>query len=118
MNALLDDPLKLAKAAKGDTDEKESLEDAAHKVSGRVAVLSTQMQQDFYNEIAERYTDYVSYLQQIGEYDLELEAMNLEAETIKSTVVKNGFGFGFGFWRRFGFRNGQSQCAEKALYRY
>jgi hypothetical protein len=41
------------------------VEDAAHKVSGRVAVLSTKMQQDFYNEIAERYNDYVEYLKQI-----------------------------------------------------
>ena len=41
--------------------------------------LSTKMQQDFYNEIAERYNDYVEYLKQIGDYDLEVEAMNLEA---------------------------------------
>ena len=28
------------------------------------------MQQDFYNEIANRYSEYVEYLKQIGEYDL------------------------------------------------
>ncbi len=93
VNDLLDDPLHL-KNAKADSgnNESETLEDAAHKVSGRVAVLSTKMQQDFYNEIAERYNDYVEYLKQIGEYDLEVEAMNLEAETVSSKVIKMGKG--------------------------
>ncbi|MFI5195699.1 MAG: strawberry notch C-terminal domain-containing protein, partial [Chitinophagales bacterium] len=57
INDLLDDPLKL-KDSKADSKEGGSpipIEDAAHKVSGRVAVLSTKMQQDFYNEVAERY---------------------------------------------------------------
>lgn len=90
INELLGDPLHLSKS---DVDEDDAgIENAAHKVSGRVAVLSTQMQGDFYNEIAERYTDYVEYLKQIGEYDLEVEAMNLEAETINTKVVKMGKG--------------------------
>jgi len=89
VNDLLNDPLKL-KTTKG--DDKESVEDAAHKVSGRVAVLSTKMQSDFYNEIAERYTDYSEYLRQIGEYDLEVEAMNLEAERINWSIIKMGKG--------------------------
>jgi hypothetical protein len=50
------------------------------------------MQSDFYSEISERYTDYVDYLRQTGEYDLEVEAMNLEAETIDTRVVKMGKG--------------------------
>ncbi len=89
VNELLNDPLKL-KTTKG--EDKEGMEDAAHKVSGRVAVLSTKMQSDFYNEIAERYTDYSEYLKQIGEYDLEVEAMNLEAERIKWSIIKMGKG--------------------------
>lgn len=89
VNDLLNDPLKL-KTTKG--DDKETVEDAAHKVSGRVAVLSTKMQSDFYNDIAERYTDYSEYLKQIGEYDLEVEAMNLEAERINWNIIKMGKG--------------------------
>jgi predicted RNA methylase len=90
VNELLGDPVNLKKSDEGDREN--AIEDAAHKVSGRVAVLSTQMQGDFYNEIAERYTDYVDYLKQIGDYDLELEAMNLETETIRTQVVKMGKG--------------------------
>ncbi len=93
VNELLDDPLHLedSKSDSGSQDVS-ILEDAAHKVSGRVAVLSTKMQQDFYNEISERYNDYVEYLKQVGEYDLEVEAMNLEAETVSSKVIKMGKG--------------------------
>ncbi len=88
VNTLLDDPLGLAQK-EVDTAE---LEDAAHKVSGRVAVLSTAMQQDFYLEISNRYSEYVEYLRQIGEYDLEVEAMDLQAETQSSRTVIVGKG--------------------------
>jgi hypothetical protein len=88
VNMLLDDPLGLSTR---EVDGAE-LEDAAHRVSGRVAVLSTLMQQDFYNEIANRYSEYVEYLKQIGEYDLEVEAMDLQAETQSSRTVIVGKG--------------------------
>ncbi|MCC7303067.1 MAG: strawberry notch family protein [Bacteroidia bacterium] len=89
VNELLNDPLHL-KTTKG--DDKETVEDAAHKVSGRVAVLSTKMQQDFYNEIAERYNDFTEYLKQIGDYDLEVEAMDLKAERTGWSITKMGKG--------------------------
>ena len=90
INELLGDPLNLKKSDEGDKENE--MENAAHKVSGRVAVLSTKMQGDFYNEIAERYIDYVEYLKQIGDYDLEVEAMNLETETMNTKIVKMGKG--------------------------
>lgn len=87
INKLLGDPLHL------DDSEKETIqEDAAHKVSGRVAVLSTKMQAEFYNEIANSYNDFVEYLKQIGEYDLEVEAMNLKAQTLSQKVIVMGKG--------------------------
>ena len=88
VNTLLDDPIRIA----GSDVEGAEVEDAAHKVSGRVAVLSTQMQQEFYNDIANRYIEYVEYLKQTDEYDLEVEAMNLEAETTSSRTVIVGKG--------------------------
>jgi len=89
INKLLGDPLGLADTS---NEKGEILEEAAHKVSGRVAVLSTKMQSEFYNEIAQNYIEYVEYLKQIGEYDLEVEAMNLESETLSEKVVKMGKG--------------------------
>jgi predicted RNA methylase len=86
VNELLNDPLRLKSSTEDQT------EDAAHRVSGRVAVLSTQMQAEFYLEITERYNDYVEYLRQIGEYDLEVEALNLQTETIETSIIKMGKG--------------------------
>lgn len=92
VNTLLDDPLHLDEASADNNSNGLAVEDAAMKVSGRVAVLSTKMQEDFYNDIAERYADYVEYLKQVGEYDLEVEAMNLEAETVSVKILKMGKG--------------------------
>ena len=89
INELLNDPLHIGRTS---NETANVIEDAAHKVSGRVAVLSTKMQQDFYHEIATRYQEYVEYLQQVGDYDLEVEAMNLEAETISRKIIKVGKG--------------------------
>jgi predicted RNA methylase len=88
VNKLLNDPLGISTR---EVDAAE-LEDAAHKVSGRVAVLSTTMQHDFYNEISNQYNEYVEYLKQTGEYDLEVEAMDLQTETQSSRVVIVGKG--------------------------
>ncbi|MCS3797154.1 strawberry notch C-terminal domain-containing protein [Niastella sp. OAS944] len=93
INALLDYPLDRNNYTKTKIIDNSSIvDDAAMKVSGRVAVLSSKMQEEFYNETVERYSDYVEYLKQVGEYDLEVEAMNLEAETISSKIFKMGKG--------------------------
>jgi hypothetical protein len=92
VNLLIGDPLKLLDTENEKKSEKEVSEDAAYRVSGRVAILSCAMQETFYNEITERYNDYVEYLKQIGEYDLEVETMNLEAETLEEITVIDGKG--------------------------
>lgn len=95
VNNLLDDLLHIRRSEEDNEGSDPSYsEDAAMRVSGRVAVLSIKMQADFYNEIAERYSDYVEYLKQVGEYDLEVEAMALQTETTSARVVKMGNGAG------------------------
>ncbi len=91
INDFLDDPLYL-KLSKEDGGGTFIPEEAALKVSGRVAVLSTKMQAEFYNDISARYNDYVEYLKQVGEYDLEMEDMKLDAETIGSSIIRMGKG--------------------------
>lgn len=86
LNKKLDNPLKL----EGSNDIGAIMDGAASKVSGRVAVLSIKEQEEFYNEIIERYADYENLLKQQGLYDLEVEAQNLEAETIDKTTVIQG----------------------------
>ena len=89
LNLKLGDPLGFDNDNK---DGKSIIEEAANKVSGRVAVLSTKEQADFYKDIIERYNDYVEYLQQVDEYDLEIEILNLEAEKIEEKTVISGKG--------------------------
>lgn len=97
INKLIDDPLHLIKkqgeeGGRESEDEKEVIEDAAMRVSGRIAILSTAMQQKFYDEIITRYNDQVEYLKNIGEYDLEVDTLNLEAETKEKTATIIGKG--------------------------
>src|SRR5207237_831131 len=87
VDKLIDRPLSDGDVEHDGTDRESYVTDAAHKVSGRVAVLSTKMQADFYNEMTERYTDYVEYLKQINEYDLEVAALDLKTQTIESNVL-------------------------------
>jgi hypothetical protein len=85
LNEQLGNPLDLGSG-------ESSKQDAALKVSGRVAVLSVKGQESFYEIIKERYETLVGYLKQTGEYDLEVEEMNLQAETKLETAVKIGKG--------------------------
>ena len=88
LNKALDNPLKFEGK---DSDETASDGDAS-KVTGRVAVLSVKEQEKFYQEVIERYNDYVEYLKQADEYDLEVEILNLKAESKEKRVVIAGKG--------------------------
>ncbi len=88
LNKALDNPLKFEGK---DSDETPSEGDAS-KVTGRVAVLSVKEQEKFYQEVIERYNDYIEYLKQADEYDLEVEILNLKAESLEKRVVIAGKG--------------------------
>ena len=91
MNMLLDDPLNLSEAS-ADSGKSSVMEDAAHRVSGRVAVLPTEMQEKFYNAILKMYREEVEYLKQIDEYDLEVDVLDLKAATLDKSIKIVGKG--------------------------
>jgi len=64
----------------------------AHAVTGRIAVMPTGVQEDFYAEIVKRYIEYIDLVKQTGEYDLEVEELNLEAKTISKRISVVGRG--------------------------
>lgn len=106
INYLLDDPLHLTGHKKDSDPEEESngahhtdttQVDAAQKTSGRIAILSVAQQKEFYNSVIEKYNDYVQYLKQTGSFDLEMETMDLQAQTRKSQVIAAGHGGGSAF---------------------
>jgi len=71
----------------GSTDKDGTPEGAAHKVSGRVAILSSEDQEKFYDEIIRRYSNYVEQLIESDEYDLEVEVMDLKSDTQSREVL-------------------------------
>ena len=67
-------------------------ENAAYRVSGRVAILSISEQEKFYNEISEQYIDYVKMLDSMNEYDLEVKYLDLQATSEEKEVFVVGTG--------------------------
>lgn len=86
INNILGDPLKL------EGGEAPNIEEAAHRVTGRVAILPVKQQEEFYEDIIDRYNNLVELLQQTGEYDLEVETLDLQATTKRSFTLIVGKG--------------------------
>jgi hypothetical protein len=92
---MIGDPLKMA--SKEDL-EPSSPEDAALRVSGRIAILPVADQEKFYNEISEQYNKQLEYLNEAGINDLEVTSLPLKAKTLaeKVTIVGKGGKSAFG----------------------
>lgn len=93
VNAILGDILKI-EGSKDGVPEKDTKNGIAHKASGRVAILPSNEQETFYNDIIERYNRLVENLKNKGAYDLEVETFDFQAETIESKITIAGKGFG------------------------
>jgi hypothetical protein len=91
VNTMLDDPLNLTDSG-ADSGKSVITEDAAHRVSGRVAVLPTELQEKFYTTLLQLYKDEVEYLKQIDEYDLEVDVLDLKAVTLEKSIKIVGKG--------------------------
>jgi len=91
--AKLGDPLKMINSS-GQVQEPETSQklNAAHRVSGRVAVLSISEQEKFYNDVSERYEDHVKLLKSTGDYDLEVEYYDLQSEPLEKEILMVGTG--------------------------
>ena len=81
---------KAGRGEEGSSGDSRSFE--AHQVSGRIAVMPTSVQATFYDEVNQRYADLVAYLIEAGEYDLEMEAQDLQATTLDAAVISVGQG--------------------------
>lgn len=64
----------------------------SQRVSGRVAVMPTEQQTYFYEKVTANYLEYIDYLKQTGDYDLEVEDLNLQAKTLSKQIVVLGNG--------------------------
>lgn len=71
-------------------DEYTPSEDDALKITGRVALLNTKEQEEFYNDIVRRYNDLIRYLNDTGTNDLKITILPLRAKTISRKVSSVG----------------------------
>jgi len=60
------------------------------KVSGYVAVQTVVSQEEFWAGLDARYNEEVERLKQLGEYNLETEMVDLEAETLDKIILTQG----------------------------
>jgi hypothetical protein len=80
----------LVKIENGKIPENANTDNLAHRVSGRIAVLSVENQNQFYKTVSTTYHDLEKQLKAEGNWNLEVENIDLEAKTIKREIVAVG----------------------------
>lgn len=71
-------------------DEYKPQEDDARKITGYVALLNTQEQEEFYDDVIRRYNELIKYLNDTGNNDLKITVMPLRAKTLEKRVSSEG----------------------------
>ena len=69
-------------------------DDAAHKTTGRIAILEIGEQEDFYNKVSQKYKDYIRFLDEQDEYTGEVKYVDLQAVTLDKRIFKVGSNIG------------------------
>jgi hypothetical protein len=85
INNMMGKPVDLSK----DSPDKDGI---AHKITGKIAVLPIETQEQFYNEISERYEQLLEYMNDTGTNDLEVTSEPLNAVTLKRELAIQGKG--------------------------
>ena len=67
-------------------------ENAAHRLSGRIAVLSVSDQENFYTEVSQKYSDYIRFLEDTDQYTGKVKFIDLQATTIDKQIFQVGSG--------------------------
>ena len=87
----LNDPLNVASTEGGLSEYTPAPDDsAARKLTGYVALLSTDEQQAFYDDVVERYNTLIKYLDDTGTNDLKITSLPLGATTLARSVSSEG----------------------------
>lgn len=81
---------ELIKIEDGKLAQNADTKNLAHRVSGRVAVLSIENQNNFYKTVSTAYQDYEKKLRSEDKWNLEVESVDLEAKTLNREVFSVG----------------------------
>jgi len=92
INEKLQDPLKLRGMSQESLPALEKVDGAADMALRKAALLLTQEQDEFYDEITNQYKAVLEYLNSNNANDLEITVLPLKAKTLASTVLIAGSG--------------------------
>lgn len=84
---LIGDPLGIFDDKKPSKDGQSQTADAARKITGRVAMLNCDMQEDFYNTVLDNYKETIENAVRTGNYDLEVQSLDLQAKLVSERMV-------------------------------
>ena len=93
INRKLNNPLGLdengdkPKSKNNSDDDSGAKKDFVKRISGYVPLLTCEEQADFYDSISSNYKKLVDELKKKGEYDLEVESMDLDAKLVGSLKI-------------------------------
>ena len=85
LNSLLGDPLKLM-----DSEAPSNKEDAYQKVTGKLALLSSKLQEQFYAEVEHAYNELIERLNERGENTLATKDYDFKAKIENRKVIHYG----------------------------
>lgn len=94
-NKSIADELDMAQSQKDDNNDERRQAgpaDIAETFSRRIALLPVNQQELAYADVTERYAELVKDLKERGEYDLEVEYLDLQAETLERNILAIGSG--------------------------
>jgi hypothetical protein len=86
VNTYLNDNPELEKklGIEGSGDHNAPEDDLARKVTGKLALLPVKDQTAFYNDVEQAYNDYIDYLNETNQNELEPRTMDFDAKETKS----------------------------------
>jgi hypothetical protein len=89
INDMIGDPFRISGS---NSDSDIDKQDAAHKATGRIQILPSELQKLFNDEVIERYLQRIEYLDATGQNDLMVTTENLKAKEISSELSIEGKG--------------------------
>jgi 2'-5' RNA ligase len=87
-NYLEDNPRLASMLDLDGTDENgDAIPDVARKATGRLAILPVKVQEEFYREVEQQYSDYIAYLDSTNQNELEPKTHDYDAKELRTDTL-------------------------------
>jgi hypothetical protein len=87
-NYLEDNPRLASMLDLDGTDENgDAIPEVARKATGRLAILPVKVQEEFYREVEQQYSDYIAYLDSTNQNELEPKTHDYDAKELRTDTL-------------------------------